>query len=307
MGEATGITWTDHTYNAWWGCQRVSPGCENCYAESWDKARGGPTGPHWGPTAARRFFGDKHWNEPLKWNRDALATFGRRARVFCSSMADVFEDRRDLDDQRARLWNLIRATPNLDWQLLTKRPENIDRLAPGEWVLNGWPENVWLGTTAEDQQRADQRIPILLAQRASVHFASYEPALGPVDFTPWVKFACFEEHYRKLAAKAGGEDRLPKHLQWNGVKPPALAWVIVGGESGGGARAFNLSWARSTVALCKAAGVSVFVKQLGARPMHAMFPEIDTAMTLTLRDRKGGAMEEWPADLRVREFPEARP
>ncbi|HEY2512934.1 MAG TPA: DUF5131 family protein, partial [Polyangiaceae bacterium] len=112
------IQWTDHTFNPWWGCQRVSPGCEHCYAEAFAKRTGHGV---WGPTAQRRFFGEAHWKEPLKWN-EAAKRSGQRARVFCASMADVFEDRWELEPHRARLAGLIRVTPHLDWLLLTKRP-----------------------------------------------------------------------------------------------------------------------------------------------------------------------------------------
>ena len=247
MGADSKIEWTHHTFNPWWGCQRVSPGCENCYAEAFAKRTGHGV---WGPTADRRFFGDKHWAEPLKWNREAAAA-GDRRRVFCASMADVFEDRRDLDDQRARLWKLISATPALDWLLLTKRPQNVDRLLPAPR-----PGNVWLGVTAEDQKRADERIPELLrATWAAVRFVSYEPAIEVVDFSAF-----------------------------RGVD-----WLIIGGESGGGSRPFDPDWALRVIHQCEAIGAAPFVKQLGTR--------------IRLRDAKGGDWNEWPLDLRVRNYP----
>lgn len=171
MGANTKIAWTDHTFNCWWGCQRVSLGCENCYAETFAKRYGTA----WGPSADRRFFPDKHWNEPRKWNRLAMAA-GIRKRVFCASMADVFEARSDLDAQRARLWTLISETPGLDWLLLTKRPQNIKLMLPKGLDRS----NIWLGTTAENQENADERIPHLLRNRAAKLFVSYEPALGPI-------------------------------------------------------------------------------------------------------------------------------
>lgn len=124
MGIETEIAWTDSTFNPWWGCQRVSPGCERCYAETFAKRVGLQV---WGPKQERRFFGEKHWREPLRWNEQA-AKAGARRRVFCASMADVFEERLDLAAARARLFGLIRLTPSLDWLLLTKRPENAARL-----------------------------------------------------------------------------------------------------------------------------------------------------------------------------------
>src|SRR5271166_5607806 len=150
MGKNSKIEWTDHTFNPWWGCTKVSEACKNCYAEAWSKRVGQKV---WGPTANRRFFGEKHWLEPVKWNADTQA--GRRRRVFCASMADVFEDRRELDPWRQKLWDLIEVTPRLDWLLLTKRPELVATLA--RWG-DDWPPNVWLGTTVEDQESADFRL-----------------------------------------------------------------------------------------------------------------------------------------------------
>jgi protein gp37 len=262
MGSETGIAWTDHTFNPWWGCEKVSPGCAHCYAESWDaRWKGG----HWGKDSPRRFFGEKHWNEPRTWNAAALKA-GQRARVFCASMADVFEDRRDLDEERNRLFVLIRETPQLDWQLLTKRPENVLRLLPPGVVLP-WP-NIWIGTTVEDQKRADARIPALLQVPAAVRFLSVEPLLGPISFrwAPWVPLS--------RVHSTGHLDGL------NGIH-----WGIVGGESGQGARPMALEWARTALAQFREAGVRTFVKQLGG--------------ARDKRDDPAG----WPVDLRVREFP----
>ena len=159
MAKSTSIEWTDHTFNPWWGCTKISPGCDHCYAEGWARRVGESV---WGHKQPRRFFRDSHWHQPRAWNAAAAAKQQRR-RVFCASMADVFEDRRDLDAARERLWKLIADTPHLDWQLLTKRPQTVHRLAP--WGEN-WPTNVWLGTTVEDQDRADVRLPISI--RSSV-------------------------------------------------------------------------------------------------------------------------------------------
>ena len=150
MAKNSAIEWTHHTFNPWWGCTKVSPGCKHCYAETWSKRLGQDL---WGARAARRELSDGYWRQPLAWNVSALKA-GRRTRVFCASMADVFEDRRDLDSKRERLWALIEQTPKLDWLLLTKRPQNVARLAPyGET----WPDNVWLGATAENQKWLDRR------------------------------------------------------------------------------------------------------------------------------------------------------
>ena len=284
--KGTKIEWCTHTFNPWWGCQRVSPGCEHCYAEAFAKRTGHPV---WGPSAERRLFGDKHWSEPTKWNASA-ASRGVRERVFCASMADVFEDRRDLDAQRERLWALIATTPALDWLLLTKRPQNIAAMLPAHLDRH----NVWLGTTTEDQQRADERLPHLIKNAAAVHFASYEPALGPVDFT---RAPALLDALRDCCAEH--DDRTRRHAA-RCMSRRGLDWVIVGGESGPGARPFDVAWARSTIAQCRAAGVACFVKQLSRKPLGT---------TVTLKNSKGGDMSEWIgdlSDLAVREYPEVQ-
>lgn len=220
MGERTGIQWTDHTFNPWWICAPVSPGCAHCYAEVLAKR----FGYRWGVGVPRRTFGEKHWQEPLRWNRKAEAE-RRRYRVFCASMADVF-DPEGPSGERARLWELIGHTNWLDWQILTKRPENISSMLPANWG-SGYP-NVWLGTTVENQRYVD-RITVLTAIPAAIHFISYEPALSPISF-----------------------------------KSRKIDWIIVGGESGPKARPFKLSWARSILAESRKNGIAVFVKQMGA-------------------------------------------
>jgi protein gp37 len=180
MAKNSQIEWTHHTFNPWWGCAKVSPACDNCYAELWAKRMGHRL---WGAKSQRRFFGDAHWREPLVWNEDARAE-KKRARVFCASMADVFEKRSDLELERSRLWKLVAATPELDWLLLTKRPQNIGAMVP--WSPEDWPRNVWLGTTVENQNFAAQRLPHLLKHKAAVRFLSCEPLLGPIDLSPWI-------------------------------------------------------------------------------------------------------------------------
>jgi len=207
MGKNSSIEWTHHTFNPWWGCDKVSPACKNCYAEAWAKRVGASL---WGANAPRRFFGDNHWQQPILWNRHAQR-LGRRARVFCASMADVFEERADVEVARERLWQLVDQTPWLDWLLLTKRPHVVASIAP--W-REQWPENVWLGTTVENQRWARKRIPHLLSTSAKRRFLSCEPLLGHVDLT------CFAIR---------GE----------------LHWVIAGGESGAFARPTHPDWFRS--------------------------------------------------------------
>lgn len=326
----SGIQWTTHTFNPWVGCQRVSPGCEHCYAETRDGRFHG--GKHWGPKGERQVTSAAIWRQPKQWNDEAAAA-GVRARVFCASLADVFEDRPELVDPRARLFDLIGQTPWLDWQLLTKRPENMVRLAPASWV-EGWPVNVWAGTTLEDQKRADERIPHLLGVPAKVRFLSCEPLLGAVDLTRWVHrnwcgfcFGRGHTHGADVGIVRDGKRLCGEEysMGWCGSPLGSLVnWVIVGGESGPSARPFDVAWARSLVRQCRDASVPVFVKQLGARPETSRVSdqrddgaaekqteiqnergEDDLTFPIVgLRDRKGGSMEEWPADLRVREFPE---
>lgn len=244
MGETTGIAWCDHTFNPWWGCAHVSPGCVNCYAETLAKRYGNDV---WGKSTDRRFFGNKHWDEPLKWN-DKAASVGVRRRVFCGSMMDVFEDRDDLSEAQYRLVDLIEATESLDWLLLTKRPENVKNIVPWGHV-QPWPLNVWLGVSVEDQKRADERIPKLLKIPAAVRFLSCEPLLGPVSFR-WAKWDDWSDGN-------GRRRHVINHL--DGLR--GIHWVIVGGESGPGRRPMDPEWTRSIWRECQEAGVAFFGKQ----------------------------------------------
>ena len=228
MGKNSHIEWTHHTFNPWWGCSKVSPACDNCYAEAWAKRVGSAV---WGPKAPRRFFGDAHWKEPLRWQADAAAT-GERARVFCASMADVFEGRKDLDAARSSLWEIIAETPMLDWLLLTKRPQNVVKMTP--WGKD-WPDNVWLGTTVENQKFADIRIPHLIAAPAKVRFMSCEPLLSGLDLSKWVKPG----------------------------KPSPIHWVIAGGESGAKSRAMHPAWPRALRDFCLKNSIAFHFKQWG--------------------------------------------
>ncbi len=265
MGEISKIEWTDATFNPWWGCIEVSPACDNCYARTFAKRTGHDI---WGPAGetGRRFFADKHWAEPLKWQAKAERE-GRRLRVFCASMADVFEQNEALDVHRHRLWSLILATPNLDWLLLTKRPQNIKRMVWPDWLVNPLP-NVWYGTTVENQHYADQRIPILLGVPAAVRFLSMEPLLGPVDLFTWDED---EGALRGPAViKSGGmtvgtSDSPPEGYDdsYSGIH-----WVITGGESGHGSRPANPDWYRSLRDQCVAAGVAFHFKQWGDIDEH---------------------------------------
>ena len=316
MGSTTGIAWTDHTFNPWRGCTRVSAGCANCYAEKMSKRNPGVLG-EWGPNGKRPLAATSYWRLPAQWDKAAKRD-GVRRRVFCASLADVFEDRPDLVVPRARLFDIIASTPALDWLLLTKRPENVIRLWPGTTVPNPPMAerdghrvfaNIWLGVSVEDQQTADARIPILLDTPAAVRFVSYEPALGPVSFDRLAG----EEGSRLDALRGchfvdGRNEPLPA---------PRIDWLIVGGESGPKARPFDVTWARSVVEQCHEARVACFVKQLGARPIPLTpmrLPSFDAVTGRRHRgwiedghhaisDPAGADPAEWPEDLRVREFP----
>ena len=232
MGAKTGISWTDSTFNIAWGCEKVSPGCKNCYAETFSNRVGGNL---WGPNSDRRTFGVKHWGDPIRWNA-AAEKFGLRRKVFTSSMSDVFEDHPTMKLELVKLWNLIRITPNLDWQILTKRADRIATSLPADWSV-GW-HNVWLGVSVENSDylwRTDhlRKIP------AVVRFVSYEPALGPlydIDLT-------------------------------------GIDWVIYGWESGAGFRDDDKRWARWMRMRARECGVAYFCKQKagvypGATPWH---------------------------------------
>lgn len=224
MGANSKIEWTTHTFNPWWGCTKVSEACKHCYAETWAKRVGQNV---WGPKPQRRVMSKNHWKQPLKWNREAERA-DERPRVFCASMADVFEDRDELLPHRARLFEIIEQTQHLDWLLLTKRPQNV---LPMTYWKDEWPSNVWLGTTVEMQHRAEELLPFLEAIPAKVRFISAEPLLGPLSIEPWLG--------------------------------TTIDWVITGGESGPKARPASPEWFRSLHAQCMEREVAFHFKQWG--------------------------------------------
>lgn len=373
MGENTNIAWTDNTFNPWIGCSKVHLGCKNCYAETLMDMRYGKV--QWGSNGTRMLTSPANWKKPLKWNAEAEKS-GVRTKVFCASLADIFEDwsgpvlshsgeelrvfdehsaagHSDGDDQfgpidiaresspfhrranlnhvRAALFKLIDQTPNLDWQLLTKRPENILKMWPAraDYVyvpeageMNEYPmhrrDNVWIGTSVSNQETAETQIPELLKCRdlSPVMFLSAEPLLDKIDLREW------------LASEDGfvaNSENGPKHVL-DGAS--AIDWVIIGGESGHGSRRLEANWSRWIVQQCAINKTPCFNKQMGTfvvdRNDSFGYEKNDWNLDNTeaehdingfrenyqgadcrimLRDKKGGDISEWPEDLRVRQFP----
>lgn len=285
MAENTKIEWADHTFNPWRGCTKVSPGCEHCYAEALSKRTGHGEYRHGVP---RERMSEAYWKQARKWNDQPLiwdeSQEHRRARVFCASLSDWLDDEVPIE-WLGDLLKLIHETPNLDWLLLTKRPENWSaRLIGGtqlladreernspdgicrywfKWLEGNAPPNVWVGTTVEDQQRADERIPELLKIPAKVRFLSCEPLLGPVDLTTW------------LPNQDAEQDTTAYHNFHN--PEDGIHWVICGGESGPNARPMHPDWARSLRDQCQGAAGPFFFKQWGEwvpvpEVVHAEYP-----------------------------------
>lgn len=262
MSTNSGIQWTTHTFNPWWGCEKVAQGCKNCYAEGVATRFYGRK--VWGPASKteRKIASEKVWHDPQRWNR-AAEKAGVRAQVFCLSMGDCLEDHPMLVEPRKRLVGVIESTPWLDWQLLTKRPENADMLGWG----TAWPENVWFGASAANQAEYETACRHLNRAHAPLRFLSLEPLIGPIEI-----------------------DILARMIDW----------IIVGGESGQGARPCCTAWIDSIVRACSAVDIPCFVKQLGGNPCHLGMLKFHY---FKLNDSKGGDMAEWPEDLRVRQMP----
>lgn len=278
MAEDSKIEWTDHTFNPWEGCQKVGPGCDHCYAETRNARFAGGTAVNWGPGAPRRRTSASNWAKPLAWNstpfyectccgwrgtvndpefktpskgciHDLVPT---RARIFCASLADVFDNAVPVQ-WRMDLFELIADTPNLDWLILTKRIGNVMPMCSGDSLMFEMiGSRVWLGATIVNQAEADRDIPKLLEVPARVRFLSMEPLLGSVDL--------------RLQRPAREDDRQDMDGWCTHITTAAGAgihWVIVGGESGPGARPMHPDWARSLRDQCEAAGVPFLFKQWG--------------------------------------------
>ena len=264
MAENSGISWTNHTFNPWVGCTKVGPGCDHCYAETWN-TRFSPDGqpPNWGPGAPRRRTSPANWSKARRWNRDGK-TSGVFPWVFCASLADVFDNeasKRDRDD----LWALVRETPFLRWQFLTKRIGNANGMLPADWAENF--RHCGIVATTVTQQECDRDLPKLQRLKRTHGIA-------------WVGLS-IEPQLERVIPKTNFGARLD--------------WVITGGESAQGgqeARAYDPDWARALIDAGHDDGFAVFVKQMGSNPVE-----------LDLKDRSGSDPAEWPEDLRVRQYP----
>ncbi|MCL4631584.1 phage Gp37/Gp68 family protein [Burkholderia sp.] len=291
MSENTKIEWCDHTFNPWEGCQKVGPGCDHCYAESRNARFAGGTPVNWGPGAPRRRTSPANWRKPFAWgaaHAEFFAAHGRRQRVFCASLADVFDNAVD-PAWRVDLFDLIRSTPNLDWLMLTKRIGNVrpmlsEALSIAQhygirgtlanwlacWVDGEPPANVWLGATIVNQAEADRDIEKLLMTPARRRFLSMEPLLGPVDLRAWFDptgVCCMREMQSCEDCPADAPWIHGPTTQYaedgTGFSSPEIDWVIVGGESGHGARPMHPEWPRDLRDQCAADGVPFLFKQWG--------------------------------------------
>jgi protein gp37 len=259
MGKNSKVGWTDHTFNIVWGCTEVEddPACDNCYAREY--ATGRFKLPIWGQNADRRTFGEAHWNAPLDWNADAQKA-GAPAFVFCSSMADVFEDHPVVRQERQKLWPLPGRTKALVWMLLTKRIDRVLADVPPTWLLpECWPENVWVGTTVAHQDFLAPRVRELAKIPAPIRFVSFEPMLGPIDATPYLSPRNLKTNSVGTCGRCGYHGPGPAHR----CAAAPIEWAIGGGESQKRARPVHPAWARYLRDQCVEAGVPFFWKQWG--------------------------------------------
>ena len=297
MSAKSSIEWTDASWSPIVGCTRKSEGCRNCWSERFLARFGSipghkfegisrftPEGPRWTGTVR---LAEDALDEPLSWRKPR--------RIFVCSTSDLFHEKVETE-WLDRIFDVMRRARQHTFQVLTKRPENMLEYMKSRYHFpTVAPEikplpNVWLGVSVEDQATADERIPLLLQTPAAVRWVSYEPALGPVNFA---------SHLHR---------RINEHCN-------VLDWIVLGGESGPGARPFDIEWARAVVKQTRLTGTTVFVKQLGALPHDGSAcvgagSECEPAhgreqgdRRLVLKDKKGGDMAEWPEDLRVREYP----
>jgi len=323
MGGKTSIEWTEMRWNFLRGCSRVSDGCTRCYAEKIAARFSDPGQPFHKIAVRRPFKGDQrsNWTGEISFHEDILLEplrWKKPRRVFVNSMSDLFHEK-VTDEMLDKAFAVMALTPQHTYQILTKRPErmkeylrednlirwgliegNAQRIHfertgedPSEWLaVHGPLPNVWLGVSVEDQKTADERIPLLLQTPAAIRWISAEPLLGPIDLSL--------HQVDGVSVDATCDECGERHA---GACEDGLDWVVVGGESGPGARPCDIANIRSIIAQCKTADIPVFVKQLGASPFEPARYQIVGDSGLYLNNRKGGDIEEWPEYLRVREFP----
>lgn len=279
MAETTNIEWAHSTFNPWMGCAKVAPECLRCYAEELMDTRYGKA--EWGAGKPRVRTSESYWRQPYTWNRKAGQS-GQTWRVFCASLADVFENNASVLEWREELFKLIWETPNLTWMLLTKRPDFAVEYLRSRDNLGILPPNIWLGASAGTQETLDMTMPHLLRapSKIPVKFLSCEPLLEEID----------------LGLRALSRVK-PDKFECLGT----VQWVITGGESGAKARKCNLAWLQSIYDQCQDAGVPCFTKQLGSVPVTLSEAHGTEVFSCS---NKGGNPSEWPTDFRwSREFP----
>ncbi|MCA8145414.1 phage Gp37/Gp68 family protein [Burkholderia vietnamiensis] len=290
MSENTKIEWCDHTWSPWEGCQKVGPGCDHCYAEARNARFAGGTAVNWGAGAPRRRTAPDSWKLPLRWDRKAR-DLGKRLRIF-PSLCDPFDNAVD-PAWRRDLFELIARTPNLDWLLLTKRIGNVTAMLR-EVGIDRLPDNVWLGATIVNQAEANRDIEKLLMTPARRRFLSMEPLLGPIDLRAWFDptGVCCMQEMQSCADCPADTPWIPGPTteyaeDGTGFSSPEIDWVIVGGESGHGARPMHPDWARELRDQCAAYGVPLLFKQWGEWVDHDQ-PGVDMLGTVH------SPLHEWP-------------
>lgn len=311
MGKITGIAYVDHTRNYWSGCRKVGPGCDGCYAEAFQRRIRGKhpvTGEaaNWGD-GERVSHLDGASRDVRRWNRNARKA-GVRRRIFINTMSDTF-DNEVPQSYRDHIWGDVWHCTSLEFLFVTKRIGNVSKMVPFRWMQEGFPDHVRILITVVNQEEADRDIGKLLALPCK-NGISYEPALGPVDWSPWLwpVHAQWPTRFRTPEeAIAAGEKVEYKRQALVSAHRNFLQWGIVGGESDQGpqkARPFHLTWARNMVYQFRIAGSAPFVKQLGSAAYGALgIFDKDVSRLIVTKDRAGADPTEWPEDLRVQEFP----
>lgn len=294
MAQQTGISWTNRTWNPFVGCSKISPGCENCYAIRMANrlSKIGTTRKIYEGTVRKMANGQPNWTGVVRLNESALEKplhWREPSMIFVNSMSDLLHESIPFESIR-RVFDVIERCPQHMFQILTKREDGMKEFA--EWYGKVLP-NVWLGVSVEDQERANQRVPVLLQTPAAVRFVSMEPLLGAIDL---------EASCEGCLSGVAAEITIDRNGNPDGAEPmqvPYLDWVIVGGESGPNARECHIEWIERIVHDCQETGVPVFVKQLGASVWQ-------DGERVRLNNSHGADMSEWPEHLRVREFPKTK-